>query len=214
MEEFFALGALRVIIVTARITNVDTIAVAIDSERNFISQKIFIAFVATQIFIRKAAGANIGAVVDNGHLIFVEVLFAMFTEAVILVQAMIADMNAFAIAVNDAPSFRAIVLALLAEFVFIILAIVAIETGRNFVSTGNAKAIGACLENLKVISMVLANGNFSVKVRVRPISIPAKAITASNVNIMFVAAVFFGFPKIRDALKLGKFALNKVTIKF
>ena len=66
---------------------------------------------------------------------------------------------------------------------------------------------------MKVKSMVLTNRNFGVKVWMRPIRISAKTISASDVNIMFVATIFFGLPKIGDALKFGNFALNKVAIK-
>ena len=38
-------------------------------------------------------------------------------------------------------------------------------------------------------------------------------IATKIIDVMFVAAVFFGLPEIRDAFKLGKFALNKVVIK-
>ena len=61
--------------------------------------------------------------------------------------------------------------------------------------------------------MVLANRNLSVKVRVCPVGITAKTVTARNVNAMFIAAIFFCLPEVRDAFKLGNFPLNQVTIK-
>lgn len=62
--------------------------------------------------------------------------------------------------------------------------------------------------------MVLTDRNFSIKIRVRPVSITAKAIAATNVNGMFVTAIFFSLPEVGHVFKLRKFTLNKVTIKF
>lgn len=59
----------------------------------------------------------------------------------------------------------------------------------------------------------MADRNFGVEVRMRPVRIAAKAVPARDTNVVFVAAIFFGLPKIGDAFKLGKFALNKVAIK-
>ena len=149
---------------------------------------------------------------NNSHLAFIEVLFAMLAKAVVFVQAMFTDVNAFAMTVNDFPSFGAKILALLAEFGFVV-AVVAEQFGRKFASTGNAKPIGADLEDLEIVGMVLADRNLGVEVGVNPITISAEAVPASDTNVVFVAAVFFGFPEIWDAFKFGKFALNKVAIK-
>ena len=46
VEELFALGTLSVIIIAAMIANVDAIAVGVDSERNFIGKKVFVALIA------------------------------------------------------------------------------------------------------------------------------------------------------------------------
>ena len=150
---------------------------------------------------------------NNSHLPFIEVFFAMLAKAIVLVQAMFADVNAFAVAIDDFPSFGAKILALLTELGFVLIAVVAEKPFGKFAGTGNAKPIGADLEDLEIIGMVLADRNLSVEVRVNPITIAAKTVAASDTNVMFVAAIFFGFPEIGDAFKLGKFALNKVAIK-
>lgn len=62
--------------------------------------------------------------------------------------------------------------------------------------------------------MVSADRNFSVEVRMYPITISAKAVTAGNMNAMFVTAVFFGHPEVRNALKFGNLPLNQIAIKF
>lgn len=116
VKEAFALGALRVVVVAAIVANKNVIVVGVDSEGNVIGGEIFIALRAKQVFVVKATGANVGAVVNNGHLPFIEVFFAMFAKAIVLVQAVVADVNALAVPINNFPSFGAKILALLAEF--------------------------------------------------------------------------------------------------
>ena len=214
MEKLFALRTLRVVIIAAVITNINVIAVLVYSKGNFISKEIFITFVAEQVFIGKATGANIGAVVNHSHLAFVVVLLAVLTEAVILVQAMVAYLDTFAVTVENFPSFRRIIFAFLTEFAAIVIAIVTEKFRRNFVGAGNAQPVGADIENLVVVLMVVANGNFGVEVWMNPVRISAEAVPASDMNVMFVAAIFFSLPEIWNSFKLRKFTLDKVTIKF
>ena len=150
---------------------------------------------------------------NNGHLTFVEILLAMFAEAVIFVQAVIANVNALAVAVEDFQNFRSIIFTLLTQFAVIVIAIVTEKFGRKFVGAGNAKSVGAYIENLVVLLMVSANRNFSVEVRVTPVRITAETIAASNMDAMFVATIFFGLPQVRNPFKLGNFALNQIAIK-
>ena len=70
------------------------------------------------------------------------------------------------------------------------------------------------MESLEVVSVVLPDRNFSVKVRVGPVSITAKTVTERKVNAMFIPAIFFGLPEVRDAFEFGKFTLNQIAIKF
>ena len=214
MEKLVALRAPTVIFVTAVIANVDSIAVSVDSERNFIGEKIFVALIAKQVFIVEAAGADVRAVVNNGHLPFVKVLFAVLAKAIVLVQAVVADLNALAVTIDNLPRLGAKVLALLAEFFFIKVAVVADKSVGKFTGAGNAKPVSPYPENLAVMSAVLTDRNFGVEFRMRPIDITAKAVDARDLNSVFVAAVFFGLPEIGNAFKLGEFALNQISIKF
>ena len=213
VEEFFAFDTLRVVIIAARIANVDVVAVRINSKRNFIGEEIFVALIAQQVLVGKTAGTNIGAVVNQGHLTFVVVFLAMFAEAIILVQAMVADLDTFAVTINDFPSLGAVVFTLLTQFAAIVIAIVTEKFVRKFASAGNAKSVSPDIENLVVMLMVSANGNFSVEVWMNPITITAKAITAGDMNTMFITAIFFSLPEIRNTFKLGEFALNQIAIK-
>ena len=214
MEELFALRTLSVVLIAAVITNINVIAVLVDSKGNFISKEILIAPIAEQVFIGKATGTNIGAVVNNGHLAFVEVLFAVLAKAIVLVQAVVADLNALAVTIDNLPRLGAKVLALLAEFFFIRVAVVADEPVGKFAGTRNAQPVSPDLENLEVMSVVLANGNFGVEFGMKPVDVTAKAVAAHDLDSVFVAAVFFGLPEIGNAFKLGEFALNQIAIKF
>ena len=213
VEKLFTFGATSVVLIAAVIANVNAITVGVDSERNFIGEKIFVALVAKQVLLVKTVRANVGAVMNNGHLSLVEIFFAVLAEAIILVQAVVADVNTFAVAINDFPSFGTIIFTFLAELATVVVAIVTEKFGRNFISAGNAKSVGAYIENLVVLLMVSANRNFSVEVRVTPVRITAETIAASNMDAMFIAAVFFGLPEVRNALKLGNFTLNQIAIK-
>ena len=137
----------------------------------------------------------------------------MLAEAIILVQAMVADLDTFAVTINDFPSLGAVVFTFLAELAAIVIAIVTEKFVRKFASAGNAKSVSPDIENLIVVLMVSANGNFSVEVGVTPVRISAKAVTAGDMNTMFITAIFFSLPEIRNIFKLGEFALNQIAIK-
>ena len=214
VEELFIFGAPTVIFIAAIIAYVDAIAVGVDSERNFVSEEIFVALVAQQIFISKATGANIRAVMDHSHLAFVEMLLAVFTKAIIFVQTTFADVNALAVPIDNVPCFRAIILTLVTEFATVVIAIVTEKPVREFARAGNTKSVCTDIENLVVVLMVSANGNFSVEIEVRPITVSTETVAASDVNAIFVAAIFFSFPEIGHTLKFGNFALNQIAIKF
>ena len=127
----------------------------------------------------------------------------MLAEAVIFVETTFADVNALAVAINDFPSFGAVVFAFLTEFSIIVVAVVAKKFVRKFAGARNAKSVSPNIENLEVMSVVLANGNFGVEVWMNPVTITSKAVTASDMNAMFVTAIFFGLPEVRNALKFG-----------
>ena len=131
------------------------------------------------------------------------VLLAVLAEAVVFVQAVVADLDTFAVAVEDFPSFRRIIFAFLTEFAIIMVAILAKELRIKFAGAGNAKPVSPNIKNLEVVLMVSANGNFRVEVRVNPITITAKAISTTDMDRMFVTAIFFGLPEVRNALKFG-----------
>ena len=203
VEELFALGAPSVVLIAAVIANINVITIFVDSERNFISKEIFIALIAEQVFIGKATGANIGAVMNHSHLAFVVVFFAMFAKTVVFVKAMVADLNAFTVAVENFPSFRRIIFAFLTEFAIIVVAVVAKKFVRKFAGARNAKSVSPNIENLEVVGTVLPNGNFGVEVWMNPVTITSKAVTARDMNGMFIATIFFGLPEVRNALKFG-----------
>jgi len=214
VEELFALGTLSVIIIAAMIADIDVVAVLVYSKGNFIGKEIFVALCAKQVLVSKATRTDIGAVVDKSHPASVKIFLAMFTKAIILIQAVVADVDTLAMTINNLPSFRSIIFAFLAELATVVIAILAEKLRRKFVGAGNTQSVCSDIENLVVMLMVSANGNFSVEVWMNPVRISAEAVPASDTNVMFVAAIFFSLPEIWNSFKLRKFTLNKVTIKF
>ena len=210
----FTFGAKGVVIIAAVITNINIIAILVDSKRNFVGKEVFVAVVAKQVIVRKTTGANIGTVMDHSHLAFIMVFLAVLTEAVIFVQTAFADVNMLAVAIDNFPCFGAIIFAIMAELATIVIAILTEKFRRNFVGTRNAKTICSNIENFKVMGVVLANGNFCVEVWMNPVTITSKAVTARDMNGMFIPTIFFGLPEVRNALKFGKFTLNQIAIKF
>ena len=63
----------------------------------------------------------------HSHLAFVMVFLAMLTKAIIFVQAMVADLDALTVTVENFPSFRSIIFAFLTEFAVIVVAVLAKE---------------------------------------------------------------------------------------
>jgi len=208
VEELFTFRAPSVVLIAAVIANINVIAVFIDSQGNFIGEKIFIALSAKQIFLLKATGANVRAVVDKGHPASVVIFMTKLAEAEIFVETTFADVDTLAVAINDFPSFRAKIFALLTEFATVMLAILAEKFGRKFAGAGNAKPICSNIENFKVMGVVLPDRNLGIEVRMRPVSITTKATATRDMNVKFIAAIFFRLPQVRNAFKLGKFALN------
>lgn len=78
----------------------------------------------------------------------------MLAKAVVFVQAVFADVNELAVAINNVESFITRLFALLTEFVFVRVAIGAVKTRRSFVATTNAQAVRANLERLEIVSVV------------------------------------------------------------
>ena len=123
-------------------------------------------------------------------------------------------MNTFTVAIDSVESFAAIFFAMLTKFAFIRIAIGAVKSFGNFVGARNAKSVGTDIKGLEVVSVVSANGNFCVEVRMVPISITAEAVALANVNVVLVAAIFFSEPEIGNVFEFGQFALNQIAIKF
>ena len=96
----------------------------------------------------------------------------------------------------------------MAEFAFIGVTIRAVKPFGSFAAARNAQAVSADLKGLEVVSVVGANRNLCIEVRVRPISVPAKTVAGANVDIVFVATISLGQPEVGNVFKFGKFALN------
>ena len=176
--------------------------------------KIFVANVAKHEVIFDAMGTNVRAVAGLENLCDGVIFFAVFAKTIMAVEAVLANLNAFAVAVDDFPRFGVILVAVLAKLVFVGVAAVAIKPAGNFVAATNTQAVSPDLEDFEAVEMIFANGDFGVKVGMRPVGIAAEAVSTGNVNVAFVAAVFLGNSEIGNVFKLGKFTLNEVAVKF
>ena len=194
--------------------DVSHIAVRVCRLDNFVSGKIFFANVAKHEVVFETTGTSERAVARFDNLVAGVILFAMFAKTIMIVAAVLANLNAFAVAVDDFPRFGIILVAVLAVLIFVRIARIAVQPAGNFVATANAQAVSADIKDFEIVEMVFANGDFSVEVGMRPVGIAAETFAAGNVNVAFVATIFFGEPEIGGVFKFGQFALNEVAVKF
>ena len=127
----------------------------------------------------------------------------MLAEAIMFVETTFADVNALTVAINDFPSFGAKIFAILTELVTVMLAVITHKFGRNFAGAGNAKTICSNIEKFKVMGVVLADRNLGIEVRMRPVRITTKATATSDMNVKFIAAIFFRLPQVRNVFEFG-----------
>lgn len=213
VNEIAAVGAGDEMFFAAVAADKNVVAVGVNGRFNFVGVKIFVAKVAKHKVVFEATGASERAVAGLENLCDGAIFFAVFAKAVMRVEAMLADMNSFAVTVDDFPPFGTRFVALLTVFVFVGVAAVAIKPAGNFVATANAQTESPDIEDFVVVEMIFANGDFRVEFGVWPVGIAAEAVAGVNVNVAFVAAVLFGEPKIGSVFEFGKFALNEVAIK-
>lgn len=198
----------------ASLANENCIAVSIYDLREFAAKEIFIARIAHGIILVDTLRANTGTGTGNSKRITRIISMAVLTKTIMFVKTAFTNANNFAAMIENFPRFRSIIFAFLTKFAVIVIAIVAEESVGNFVTAGNTQAVSSDSKNFKVMNVIVANGNFSVKVGVRPVSITAKTVTARDMNAVFISTIFFCLPEIGNAFKFGEFALNQVPVEF
>ena len=213
VNEIAAVGAGDEMFFAAVAADKNVVAVGVNGRFNFVGVKIFVAKVAKHEVIFDAMGTNVRAVAGLENLCNGAILFAVFAKAVMIVEAVLADVNSFAVAVDDFPRFGTRFVAVLAKLVSVGDTAVAVQSAGNFVAATNAQPVSPDLEDFEVVEMIFANRDFRVEFGVWPVGIAAEAVAGVNVNVAFVAAVLFGEPKIGSVFEFGKFALNEVAIK-
>ena len=165
---------------SASLANEKCIAVSIYDLREFAAKEIFIAFITNGIIFIDTLRANMGTITGNSKRIPWIIFVAVFAKTIVFVQTAFTNANNFAAMIENFPCFRSIIFAFLTKFAVIVIAIVAEESVGNFIAAGNTQTISSYGKSLKIVGMVVANGNFSVKVGVRPVRISSKAITAGD----------------------------------
>ena len=200
--------------VAAVFASEDVIPLSVNGGFNVVSVKILVAHVAEHVIAFNAMLADEGTVAGLDDLVNGAVFFAVFTKAVVIVEAMLADANTFAVAVDDFPRLRAAVFAFLAELVFFRVATVAVKSAGNLFAATDAQAVSPDAEGFEIVEMVFANGDFGVEVGVVPVGVTAEAFTLANVDVTLIVAVFLGNPEIGSVFEFGQFTLDKVAVKF
>ena len=72
----------------------------------------------------------------------------------------------------------------------------------------NAQAVSTDVERLEVMSVVGANRNLCIEIRMNPVAITAESVATANVDLVLVAVISLGLPEIGNAFEFGKFTLN------
>ena len=163
VNEIAALGASAEMFFAAVAADKNVVAIGVNGRFNFVSVKIFVANVAKHEVIFDTKGTNVRAVAGLDDLLDGAILFAVFAKAVMIVEAMLADANSFAVTVDDFPRFGTRFVAVLAELVFVGVATVAIKPAGNFVAATNAQPVSPDIEDFEVVEMIFANRVFASK---------------------------------------------------
>ncbi len=96
--------------------------------RQFVSKEEFIALRAKRVVVFQARIADARTVTNNSKFVLWVIISAMLAKAVVFVQAVFADVNELAVAINNVESLITRLFALLTKFVFVTVAIGAVET--------------------------------------------------------------------------------------
>ena len=110
-----------------------------------------------------AIRADVSAI-DAGHLAGRIIFVAMTAVAETIFEAVLANVNAFAVFVYDAGDVVAMAAALVAGFATFGVALIAVEPFGGFFAAADAEAVSADVEGLKVVEVLQVNGNFSAKI--------------------------------------------------
>ena len=163
MNEFATIGAGDEMFFAAVAADKNVVAIGVKRRFNFVGVEIFVAKVAKQVIAFKAMLADEVAVAGLDDLLDGAILFAMFAKAVMIVEAVLADVNALAVTVDDFLRFGTGVVAVLTVFVFFRVATVAIKPAGNFVAATNAQPVSPDIEDFEVVEMIFANRVFASK---------------------------------------------------
>ena len=202
----------RIRILPATFADHDFLTVPIVSVRHIVPVVQFTAFGTFTAIFLDAIRADVG-IVNTAHIAARIIFVAVATEKIAVFQTVLADICVFAICVDDVSGGITATPAFVTRLPLFGVAPFAIKFFVNLVAATDAQTIGADLERLVIVKVILMDRDSCVELRIKPIFVSAETGTGVNLYSAFVSAIFFSPPEIGNPLKLGNFALNKVTIQ-
>ena len=128
VNHFFAFRACFVILFATILADVNPLTIRVCRGNNFVSRKVFFTLIAKHEVVSNATGTNVGSVAGFYNLFDGVIFFAVFAKTIVIVAAVLADVNVLAVAVNDFPRFGVILVAFLTVFIFVRVAGIAIQS--------------------------------------------------------------------------------------
>ena len=183
---FAAVFAAFVVIVMTIITNENGVAVPVVSVVHVVPIVNLSALGTFRAVIFDAVLANI-RVIDEGHLIAGVILVAVAAIAEAFFKAVRTDVYAFAVLVENAGNGVSAAAAFVAGLAAFRIAVIAVQSRRNFLAARNAQPISPDLESLEVVKVILVDRNFRAEIRNFPILVTAETVVRIDVNVPLVS---------------------------
>ena len=203
----------NVIIIHAIVADIN-LTTAVVSQVHILPAVIFAALLTLLVILGETAVTNISTV-DVIHAIIRVIFAADIAVGVVLIAATLANPNPLAARVANIEQLLLVFLAIVTHLrvpVFRV-AILAVNAVTGFAAAHYAKPPGSNIERVRILVKINSGADVSVKVRVGPVVIPAKALSDAN-QIAPISGGRGGFPQVRDIFEGGDFTLNQIAVQF
>lgn len=207
-----AMPAPFVIVVAAVIAYHNLVVVLIVSVVHVTLVMKFAALGAFAAIFFEAVRAYVGTVYAS-HVTARIVFVAMAAKQITVFKANVANVDMFAVFVDDVSGAVTAASAFVASFAISGIAIFAVKVFGNFFTATNAKPIDADSKSFEVVKVIVVNGNRRSKVGERPILVTAEAVAGIDVNVAAVIEVSLAVPSVGHFFEQGNFTLNDVKVK-
>ena len=183
---FSAVLAALVGIEAAIVTNENGIAVSVVGVVHVVPMMNFAALGTFRAVIFNAVLANIG-VIDKGHLVAGVILVAVATIAEVFFETIRANVNSFAVSVENTGNGVSAAAAFVAGLAAFRIAVIAVQSRRNFLAARNAQAVSSDGKSLEIVEVILVDGDFRAEIRNFPILVAAETVVRIDVNVPLVS---------------------------